>query len=392
MLARLLWLSVGTFVIGTEMTVIAGILPEIASDMEVSVAVSGQLVTVFALVYAIGSPVLSTLLGGVDRRLLLVGTLVAFALANAVAASADTFSLLMVSRVLLALSAGLFIPNANAVAVALVPPEMRGRAVATVIGGLTVALAFGAPLGVLLAGYAGWRSVFAVIGAASVLGAIGLTLGLPRDLPRTMATLRQRIALTANPAVLRALLVTVFWSMAAFAVFTYIAAFLGSVGVTGPWISAALFTFGVSAAIGNAVGGNVVDRIGAPRTLAIALVGLAVALALVSLVAKLVVAPLSGNLILALAVPWGIALWIYYPAQASRLVQIAPEGAVVALSLNSSALFFGTALGAGLGGLVMTYGVPSDLGLVAGVCILVALGFLALSLRPAREAAPQPAE
>ena len=141
MLARLLWLSVGTFVIGAESFILAGILPGIADDLDVSIAACGQLIAAYALAYAIGSPILATLLAGAPRKPMLIGAIALFAVANALAGMADSLAILFLARILLGLSAGVFTPTANAVAVAIVPPAMRGRAIATVIGGMTVAVA-----------------------------------------------------------------------------------------------------------------------------------------------------------------------------------------------------------------------------------------------------------
>ena len=112
----LYWLALGAFCIGTESFMIAALLPAMADDLGVSVAAAGQLVTVFSLSYAVGSPVLATVLGDWDRKVLLVAALAAFALANLVAAAAPGYAALMAARILLALAAGLFMPTANAVA------------------------------------------------------------------------------------------------------------------------------------------------------------------------------------------------------------------------------------------------------------------------------------
>jgi predicted MFS family arabinose efflux permease len=107
-------------------------------------------------------------------------------------------------------------------------------------------------------------------------------------------------------------------------------------------------------------------------------------------------ASIEGPAILAEIAVWGAMGWAFYPAQASRMVLLAPDAAVVALSLNASALYFGIALGGGLGALVLTFASPADLGIAAALCGLIALGLLSLSLRLAdrrrQELAAQPAE
>ena len=128
--APLYWLALGTFAVGTEGFMIAPLLPNIASDLSVSVTSAGQLVTVFALAYAGSSPLLTTLTAGARRRGLLIFCMAAFGAANLLAWSAQNYWELLGARILLAFAAGLYVPNANALAGALVPAEQRGRALA----------------------------------------------------------------------------------------------------------------------------------------------------------------------------------------------------------------------------------------------------------------------
>src|ERR1700683_5389428 len=118
--SRLYWLALGTFAIGTEGFMIAPLLPDLARDLSVSLASAGQLATVFALTYALSSPVLTTLTGDFDRRRLLIASMLAFAAANFVALSAHSYSGLLARRILVAVAAGLYVPNANALASATV--------------------------------------------------------------------------------------------------------------------------------------------------------------------------------------------------------------------------------------------------------------------------------
>ena len=176
--ASLWWLCLGAFAIGTEGFMIAGLLPVLAADLGVSVPASGQLVTVFAVTYAVGSPVMATLLGNVDRRRVLIGALAIFAAGNLLAAGAHSFGQLMAARVLLALAAGVFLPTANAVATSLVPAARSGTALAIITGGGTVAVALGVPLGAWIAAQGDWRSTFVACGVLSALATAGLAFGL----------------------------------------------------------------------------------------------------------------------------------------------------------------------------------------------------------------------
>ena len=159
---------------------IAAILPDIAADLSVSEQAAGQLVSVFALTYAASSPLLTVLTAAVSRRLLLIVTMLAFVVANVVAALAGSYGGLMAARVLLAMAAGLFVPNANALAGVLVPQSERGRALSIVTSGLSLAIVFGVPLGAVVGHTLGWRMTFGGVAVLSVVAAAGLLVGLPR--------------------------------------------------------------------------------------------------------------------------------------------------------------------------------------------------------------------
>jgi predicted MFS family arabinose efflux permease len=372
---------------------IAGLLPAIAADFNTTIATAGELITIFALAYAVGSPILSALCGGLDRRRLLIIALSCFTAANLLAAMTESLWQLVAVRVLLALSAGLFMPTAYAVAASLVPPERRGRAIAAVTSGMTIATALGVPLGAWIGAHADWRSTFLIVAVLGFAGVFGLRFGLPAQLPRGASTLAERLAVARRPVILQALMVTFFWIAAAFTIYTFIAPFLERAAGLGPdGVSAMLFLFGVSAAIGNALGGQLTDRIGPLRvqfgslaTLTLSLFGLSAATLLPAHQALIALVPLMSI--------WSIAGWAFNPAQTTRLIRLAPEVAMVAASLNSSALYAGVAFGSVLGAATVSWGNASDLGWVGALCAATALGILTATARrrAASPVAQQPA-
>jgi predicted MFS family arabinose efflux permease len=377
----LFWLALSAFAIGTETFLLTGLLPMLSADLGISAAVAGQLATVFALTYAIGSPILAVLFSNFDRKTLLLFALISFALANLSAGFSLDFGHLVAARVLMALAAGLFMPTANAVAVAVSAPEHRGRAIATVSSGLTIATALGVPFGTLIGYQVGWRSIFLLIAALSALAVVGLAYGLPRGLPRTTASLGQRLAVAARGKVLRALLVTLLWAMGGFTVFPYLSTAFAFAGIEARGISLALFLFGSAAAAGNIIGGILFDRIGSIRTTAYALTVCILVLGAISLTSKITPGPHSSLILLALMVPWGIAAWAFPPAQNAHLVRISPDAPMVALSLNASALYFGMAVGSLLGGLTLSWGTASDLGWVGALTAVVTLSLVLIFSR-----------
>lgn len=386
----LYWLALGTFAVGTESFMIAGLLPGMAKDLDVSVATAGQLVTVFALAYALSSPVLAALTGNLNRRRLLIGAMALFAVANLLAFTACGYWSLMAARLVLALAAAVYVPGANALASVVVPPQQRGRAIAIVNGGLSLAIALGVPAGTVLGAAMGWRATFGSVAIIAALAVAGLLIGLPREIGTGLATasLRQRISTAAQPAVLHTLLITTLWAMASYTTYTYLAPLLEATTlINGPAIGFVLFGWGVSAAIGLAISGRAVDRKGPRAVILPALATSTTAFVVLSLAPhfidkQFVIVPV----VLAIAA-WGVAHWAFYPAQQTRLVGVAGvASAPVVLSLNASFMYLGFSLGAGLGSLTLHYSSLTNLGFVSALCTVTAL---ILAYTSGRRAAPQ---
>jgi predicted MFS family arabinose efflux permease len=378
----LYWLALTAFAIGTEAFVITGLLPMIAADIHISLVATGLLVTAYAITYAVGSPILAVLFNNIDRKLTLIFALICFIIGNLTAATADGFAMLLVSRMVMAIGAGLAMPTANAVAIALASPEKRGRAIAVVTSGLTVSTVLGVPLGTMIGGGFGWHATFVLVAILGAIALAGLVFGLPRGLPRGTASLAQRLAVARHGAVLRTLAATTMWAASIFTVFTYIAVPLHDIGLTPSGISLALLVFGVAAAIGNIAGGRLVDRFGPARIASLALAQLMVALALESVTLKFASPEVAVPAMLVLLFLWGLAGWAFYVAQVVILVRLSSEAPMIALSLNSSAMYLGIGIGGLVGGAVLSTLGPTDLGWV-GMCGLV----VALALTLWRKAA-----
>jgi predicted MFS family arabinose efflux permease len=389
--APIYWMALGAFAIGTEGFMIAPLLPRLAGDLQVSVAEAGQLVTVFALTYALSSPILTALTGALNRRRLLVFSMIGFAAANGVAFAARDYWMLMGARVLLAVAAGLYSPNANALAGALVSAERRGSALAIVSGGTSIAVALGVPLGSMVGARFGWRAMFVGVGVLALIATLGLLAGLARDVGSKLhvTSLPERIGVIRQPGVLRTLLVTTLWATGAYTVYTYIATFLhATAGIEGAYLSAVLFVWGLSAAIGIFAGGTLTDRHGPQPVIVLGLALTALAFASLSVSATFLSKAVVVGPVMVAIVVWGLAAWAFFPAQQTRLIGVAGiRVAPIALSLNASFMFLGFSLGAALGSATLTYAAPSALGWVGGLCVLLSL---LLSVRTMRATAAMP--
>ncbi|MGN7771540.1 MFS transporter [Phyllobacterium sp. 22552] len=376
---RLVGLALGTFAIGIEGFVVASLLPEIAGDTGVSLVQAGYLVVTYAFAYAIGAPIVAALTGALDRRIVLAGSALVFVLGAILASISPTYILLLIARLLIAVVAGLYAATAQATAVAISQPHHRARAISVIVGGTTLAVAFGAPLGAFISSFAGWRGTYLFIALIGVLATLIVWLLLPRGLYADKMTLAKRLSVIRHPGLLPALLTMLLYMTGGFAVYTYIAAVaVEGTGLSREYLPIILLAFGVGAAFGNFLGGQLADRFGATKTVIAASILNTVALILVSWI-MILPHEFAGIVLIAHMVVWGVIAWMFPPAQASRILAIAPESAPLALSLNYSALYLGVAIGSMIGGLVITNLGLNYLGTVGSIFSILGLAVIRLA-------------
>ncbi|TCO55018.1 MFS transporter [Actinocrispum wychmicini] len=359
-------LAIGTFIVGTDGFVLNGLLPVIAHDLRVSESAAGQLTTSFALTYAIASPLIAAATGRWDRRTLLAGGLALFTVGMAGQALAADYTTMVLSRILAAVGAAAFQANAYVVAGALASDARRGRALATVAGGMSVSMVLGVPIGVFFAHDLGWRAVMWAIGGISLLGALAMP-SLP-SVRVPAVTLKVRLSVLVRPAVLKVLLVTVLGISAAFTVFVYLPLVVAP-SATGTVLSWVLVGYGIGQVAGNNMSGRWTDRFGTDRVRMISLAGMGLGMALLTVGAQTLV-----GTILVVAAVGTFAGMIMVPQQ-HRLFAIAPDAPTVALGLNGSAIYLGGALGSAFGGLILIDPGVAWLPLAGALVALCSLGF-----------------
>ncbi|MFC9999900.1 MFS transporter [Nocardia sp. NPDC127526] len=385
MLKRLLPLALATFAVGTDAYVIAGLLPAIATDLQVSTPAAGQLVTVFALVLAVSAPVMGAITSGLDRRSALLIALSVFVIGNAITALGTSYQVVMIARVITAIGAGIINSVASSTAAAIVPPERRGRALAFVLGGLTLATALGLPLGTLI-GRADWHITLWAVAGTGAAAALGIAFGLPKvTLPA--ASLSDRLRPLRQGRVLGLLAVTMLAFVGTYTLYTYIGpALRDATDGSESRLTVVLLAWGTGVLAGNIVVGRLVDRYDPAHILTAPLAVAAIALALTPVVTTNLAATLVWAAI------WGMTLGVVVVPQQHRLITLSPAAAPVLLGLNSSAIYAGMALGGGLGGLAQEWMdiTPEMLGLLAaGVTVLTLIHHLtAARHHPAAEPVP----
>ncbi|WP_067831938.1 MFS transporter [Actinomadura kijaniata] len=367
---KVLVLASGTFVLGLDAYVMAGLLGPIAADTGVSVSAAGQMVTAFTLAYAVSAPLFATVLGAARTRTVLLAALAVFTLGNALTAVAGGLVALLLSRVVAGAGAGLFSALASTGAAALVPPERRGRALALVMGGMSAGTVLGVPLGVLLADRAGWRATMWTITALGAASLLGLLAGLPEVPSGAVATARERLAVLVDRRIAPVVGVSFLAAVASLGLYTYLAPVLEAAGGVRD-VTPYLWAWGAGGVAGSLAVGPLADRVGRPRAiLAVILTALAVSQALLAPLAHLA-APLAALPL----VLWGAVGWATQVPQQQRLLDLGGDRhGGVAVAMNNSALYLGGAAGAALGGAALSAG------LAAGVLPLAAAAVAALGL------------
>ncbi len=262
---RILLLALGMFALGTDAFVVAGVLPVIARETQVTEGLAGQLVTVFSLTYGLSAPVLAALAGRWSRNRVLVIALAAFCLSNIGSALAPTFTILMLTRILTGCFAALYAPLAYTTGTTLAVPEKRGQALSLVLGGLVIATVLGSPLGTWVGEHFGWRLSFGLVALLAGVACTALLLySLPRPAAAPVPSLKTRLAPIREPRLLLALSPTLFGNLGLYMVYTYLALLLQqNMHVTA--VSGLLIVFGLGTASGNWVSGIVADRLGSTR-------------------------------------------------------------------------------------------------------------------------------
>jgi predicted MFS family arabinose efflux permease len=372
----LLILSIGTFTLGVDGFVLSGLLPQVARSLHVSVSTAGQLTTLFALVYALGSPVIAALAGNWDRRVLLATGMVVFVGGVIVQASGSSFTAVAAGRVLAALGAAAYQATAYSTAGILSDGEHRPRALAIVAGGSSVALVAGLPFGILVGQTWGWRTALWILVALATLSAAAIGLLPPAHAPRL--SLRQRGRALTDRRVLGILTGTVTILTPGFLVIAYLPALMHT---SGAWIVAAMLAYGVGQVTGTALVPRLIRRHNARRTLLLGACGVTIVTAALTLTRT------SPGAATATMTALGLAVGLTVVPQQHRLFTTVPTLAPIAIGLNGSAIYIASALGAAIGGIALATGGHTAPTITAAVIGTLGLT-IAITIVPERQRTP----
>ncbi|WP_152379012.1 MFS transporter [Paenibacillus brasilensis] len=341
-------LAIVSFLVGTSEYIISGILDQIAITMGITVSAAGQLITVFSLAYAIGTPILMAITAKWDRRKLLLYSLGLFAVANVLSFVLPGFGMFIAARILMALGAGMVVVTALSIAAKIAPAGKQASSIATVTMGFTASLIIGIPVGRMISSAYGWKTVFLGIALTGIVALIVIAMTIPRLKGDQPVPLLQQFALLKKPEVALGLAITFFWLGGYSLVYTYISPYLLNVsGVGEDMLSSVLLAFGIASLIGSKIGGYSADRKGVSFTLFGGIMLHVISLLLLPFAAH------SLSAVFALLILWSFAAWTTGPTQQYNLVTLVPESSGVMLSLNQSTMQLAMAAGAGIGGVVI---------------------------------------
>ncbi|MDI2131099.1 MFS transporter [Yinghuangia seranimata] len=380
--ASLAALCASVFVVGTSEYLVAGMLPEVGADLQVSQGTAGQAVTVYALGVVVGGPVVTVATARLPRKGLAIGLMLLFAAGSALSALAPTFGMLLAGRVVSSLSHAAFLALALVTATSVVPEHRTGSAIATVASGFAVATLLGVPLGAALGHAAGWRAPFAVLTLLTLVAVALLAVVLPRR-QAPVAGLRDEVRVVTRKPVLLAIATTAVGFSGVAVVFTYIAPLLTDVaGFSPAAVSALLLVYGAGSFLGNVAAGRLTDK-SVSATVRGVFGGLTGALAAVPFAVVWKPTAVVAVLVLGLLSTATIA-----PLQ-GLILRHAGAAPALAVSVNVGAFNLGAAAGSALGGLLVAAGALRWTGLVGAVLSLAGLGLTYLVL-PRVPAASRP--
>ncbi|WP_306322912.1 MULTISPECIES: Cmx/CmrA family chloramphenicol efflux MFS transporter [unclassified Streptomyces] len=370
-------LGLSVFALGTSEFMLSGLLPAVADDMDVTIPQAGLLISAFAIGMVVGAPLLAVATLRLPRRTTLISLITVFGLGQVAGALAPTYAVLFASRVVSALACAGFWAVGAAVAIAMVPVNQRARAMAVMIGGLSIANVLGVPAGAFLGDGLGWRSAFWAVGAASAIALVGIVTLVPTiPVPAERPCLKRELSIYRDRQVWLSIAVTALAAGGVFCAFSYLSPLLTDVaGLPESWVPAVLALFGIGALAGTTLGGRIADA----HLFGVLLTGITastVFLAALALLGHFEIAAVALSFLL------GFSAFYTAPALNARMFNVAGAAPTLAGATTTAAFNLGNTGGPWLGGTVIDAGLGYPATAWAGGAMTVAaLALTVVSLR-----------
>ena len=367
------WITL--FLMGTDLFVVSPLLPFISEEYDVSPVMTGWMVTVFTVTYAIAAPFFGWVSDKKGRGIFITFGLLLFSFSNALTAFSPSFTWLIISRILAGLSVASITPLIYAIIGDIAPPNKRGTWLSIVVSGHLTALWAGAPLGTLLEHFLGWRSVFVVM---TIIGAILAVVNFKTwaSIPKSDVT--KNVVEGNLLRILGSVSVTTIWAISMYALYVYLGAALYTENkFSSSEIALAVTFYGVGAVLGSLTSGQLTDKFGESKISKSTLIFLTVILICLGIFFS------SGDWVYLFLFLWALVGYAGFTSYQARLAVEYPKERGIVMAWNNTALYIGITIGSMIGGYVIS---NWDYSLLPYVCSVVALISFALSTQKVQEA------
>jgi len=347
---RVIALTVAAFVVGLVELIIGGILPQIAADLDITIAQAGLLITIFSIVFAISGPLLLTTTSKFERKKLLLISLVVFFVGTIISFWGPNYSVLMLSRAVSAASGSLIIVLALTLSVKVVEPHYQARAIGLVSMGISSSIVIGIPIGVIISDLWSWRIVFLIAAILTIFSFIIVMLYIEHTPSGKVITLKEQWQAIKGVKIASAHIMMMFAIGGHYIIYAYLTPYLNQFyNLNAPAISMIYFLFGFAAIAGGYLGGLLADKINPRRAIIVIISVFLLALFCIS------ISKHTLYLFIPLMIIWGCMSWAVSPPQQAYLITTDRKNGDIQQSIHNSALQIGIAGGSAIGGLLITY-------------------------------------
>jgi predicted MFS family arabinose efflux permease len=369
-----------TFVLGTSEFVIVGLLTDVSSSLNIAISTAGALVSVFALSFAVGTPILTAIFSQFSKYSLMLALIAVFIAGNIITALSESYGLLLASRMITALVTGVLIALAMSVASETVPADKRGTVISIIFMGFTIASVIGVPLGTYIGQWGGWHMAFWFTALLGIVSLIASAVTIPRGLKGTQTSLKKQIGLITNPRIVIAFFIPALSIGATYTVYTYLTPLLQEVlFVPDRYISLVFLLYGVVSVFSTLIGGKIATRNGIGKLRYVFLIQAVILASLYVSSNSIVEGLISISFIALIVYTMNSTMQLYFIDLADKHF---PSARDLASSLTPVSVNVGIAFGSALGGFVTTNKELIDVSWFGGIVAIAAslLTFISYSL------------
>ncbi|MDR4189128.1 MFS transporter [Bacillus pseudomycoides] len=365
---KIFLLTFGMFALGVDAYIMAGILPQIADDFHVSIGTAGQTVSIFTICYAIAAPLFATCMRKTNTKHTLLAALFLFTVSNFLTAVTHHFIILLISRGLAGIGAGLYSPLASSAAVTLVSEKRRGRALSTVLLGMSAGTVIGVPFGIYITSIYEWRMAMWFIVTIGAIGIFALFTKFPIIESSPLPTLKERLSMFKNKKISLVMVITMVLSFCSLGLYTYLDTIITAYGFQKSILF--IWMWGIGGIAGSFIIGFIMDFYKKPKIILLYLMGIM----FFSFICMGVFHETALLLAICLIL-WGSTGWAALATLQKTLLEISPDHATISIALLSSINYFSGSIGTMTNGIFLEKGMePITLPYIIASILLLAIG------------------